>query len=76
MFPLYSKIQEDSQRLGRAYLRTISLTTLLMMPIFFAMAAAPDVVISGLFGEQWKPAAGSLRDHVPEWFTLGYPLHR
>ena len=31
------------------------------MPIFFAMAAAPDVVISGLFGEQWKPAAGSLR---------------
>ena len=61
MFPLYSKIQEDSQRLGRAYLRTISLTTLLTMPIFFAMAAAPDVVISGLFGEQWKPAAGSLR---------------
>lgn len=61
MFPLYAKIQEDVPRLGRAFLRTVSLTAIVTMPVFFAMAAAPGVVIGGLFGAQWKAAAGALQ---------------
>jgi PST family polysaccharide transporter len=61
MFPLYSRIQGDAPRLRRAYLHTVSLTTVFTMPIFFGMAAAPEIIISALFGEEWKLAAGVLR---------------
>ena len=60
MFPLYSKIQGNMPHLGRAYLQTVSLTSIVTMPVLFAMAAAPGVVIGGLFGTQWKEAAGAL----------------
>jgi PST family polysaccharide transporter len=61
MFPLYSKIQGDMPHLRRAYLQTVSLTSVVTMPVLFAMAAAPGVVIGGLFGPQWKEAAGALQ---------------
>jgi len=61
MFPLYSKIQGDVPRLRKAYLQTLSLAALVAMPVLFGMAAAPTVVIGGLFGQQWTPAAGTFR---------------
>jgi O-antigen/teichoic acid export membrane protein len=48
-------------RIGRAYLKTVSLTSIVTMPVLFAMAAAPRVVIGGLFGPQWEEAAGTLQ---------------
>jgi len=56
-FPLYAKIQADVPRLGRVFLHTVSITALLTVPVFCGMAAAPDIVIGGLFGEQWKPGS-------------------
>ena len=61
MFPLYSKIQGDIPRLGRAFRLTVSLTAVVTIPVFFAMAVVPDIVIGGLFGEQWKPAAATFQ---------------
>jgi PST family polysaccharide transporter len=60
-FPLYAKIQGDIPRLGRAFLHTVSLTALVTIPVFFAMVVAPEVVIGGLFGEQWKPAVATFQ---------------
>jgi O-antigen/teichoic acid export membrane protein len=57
MFPIYARIQTDIPRLGGAFLRTIALTALITVPVFLTMAAAPEIVIGGLFGEQWKSAA-------------------
>ena len=56
-FPLYAKIQGDIPRLGRAFLYTVSITALVTVPVFCGMAAAPEIVIGGLFGQQWKPAS-------------------
>ena len=61
MYPLYAKIQEDIPRLGRAFLHTVSLTSLVTVPLFFVMAAVPHAIIGGLFGEQWKPASTSFQ---------------
>ena len=61
MFPLYAKMQGDVPRLGRAFLHTVSLTALVTVPVFFAMAAVPEIVIGGLFGAQWKQAAASFQ---------------
>ena len=59
LFPVYAQVQGDLPRLGRAFLRTVSLTAMVTMPVLFAMAAAPGIVIGGLFGEQWRSAAGA-----------------
>ena len=69
MFPLYSKIQDDMPRLGRAFLLTVSLTAVVTIPVFFAMAVAPEIVIVGLFGRQWKPAVATF-----QILCLGGPL--
>jgi PST family polysaccharide transporter len=61
LFPVFAKMQRDVPRLGRAFLRTISFTALVTIPIFFGMAAVPDVVIGALFGEQWKPGVGTFQ---------------
>jgi lipopolysaccharide exporter len=61
MFPIYSTIQGDIARLGRAHLRTISLTAVFTMPVLLAIAAAPGIVLGSLFGEQWKASAGTLQ---------------
>src|SRR5262249_27668553 len=61
MFPLYSTIQKDIPRLGRAFLLTVSLTAVVTTPVFFSMAVVPEIVIGGLFGEQWKPAAATFQ---------------
>ena len=55
-FPFSSKVQADVPRLGRAFLDTVSVTAIGTLPVFLAMATVPDIVIGGLFGEQWKPA--------------------
>jgi O-antigen/teichoic acid export membrane protein len=60
-FPVYAKIQGDIPRLGRAFLRTVSFTALVTVPVFVAIATVPEIILGGLFGEQWKPAAGALR---------------
>jgi O-antigen/teichoic acid export membrane protein len=60
-FPLYAKIQGDIPRLGRAFLHTVSLTALVTIPVFFAMAVAPEVIVGGLLGEQWRPAAATFQ---------------
>jgi hypothetical protein len=58
---LYAKIQSDIPRLGRAFLYTVSITAVATMPLFFAMAVVPTVVVGGLFGEHWKPAAATFQ---------------
>lgn len=57
LFPAYARIQRDVPRLGAAFLQTTSFTCFITLPVFFTMASSPGVVIGGLFGEQWKPAA-------------------
>lgn len=57
MFPVYAQIQRDIPRLGSAFLRTASFAALITVPVFFAMASVPGIVIGGLFGDQWKAAA-------------------
>jgi PST family polysaccharide transporter len=61
MFPLLSQVQADASRLRRAFIHTVSVVSIVTIPLFFAVAAVPEVVIGGLFGGQWKGAAGVLR---------------
>jgi O-antigen/teichoic acid export membrane protein len=61
LFPAYSSVQDDCERLRLGYLASIALASLVMFPAFTALAiVAPDLMI-GVFGPQWLGAARPLQ---------------
>jgi PST family polysaccharide transporter len=53
LFPALARMQDDVERLRKAYLRSIAATALLAMPIAVALfAIAPDFVLA-VFGDRW-----------------------
>ena len=53
-FPAYSKIQQEKERLGRAFLDVLEALMSFVLPLTtFIFFASHDIVI-GLLGEQWK----------------------
>ena len=57
MFPIYASVQNDRERLTRAYLRTSAAVCLLTAPPLVVTAIFSEVIIVGLYGEKWMPAA-------------------
>ena len=57
MFPIYASIQNDQRRLAEAYLKTVAAVSLLTMPPLAVMSVSSEVLIGGLYGEKWLPAA-------------------
>ncbi len=57
LFPAYSSIQNESERLGRAYMASISICAILSLPMLAAMAIVAPEVMGGIFGAEWIGAA-------------------
>ena len=56
LFPAFSKMQDDPERLWNAYLRAVSTVALIGFPIFTGLAVvAPEAVLL-VFGPQWGGA--------------------
>jgi len=53
--PSYVKIQADRQRLMRAYLKSVRLVTLLIVPIGLGIYAVADPLVQVAFGDKWMP---------------------
>jgi len=70
IFPAYSKIQGQFNRIGRTYKIQIGLISLITMPLFWSMALCGNTIILGLFGEEWIPAGPPLRI-----LCLAMPFH-
>lgn len=51
--PLLSEIQEDNKRLSAIYLKLIEMTSLLVIPLMFALAAMASPLIIALIGKEW-----------------------
>lgn len=60
-FPIYLRISDDKERLRRAYIRTILLTTALILPIILLFLLFPEQLILLFLGTNWIQAAGILR---------------
>lgn len=61
LFPAYSTIQSDNDRLRRGYLVSLSVSALVVFPVLVTLALAAPEVMTGVFGPQWGGAATSLR---------------
>ncbi len=55
LFPSYSLIQEDRQRLSAAYIKSLNLVALITIPASTGMFVVAHELISTLFGEKWIP---------------------
>jgi len=55
-FPAFSRIQDDPQRLRRAFLRGTFSICLLAFPLHILMVGLADPLVPWIFGPQWQPA--------------------
>jgi O-antigen/teichoic acid export membrane protein len=69
IFPSFSKIQNDIQKLGRVYLSSITLLAAIVFPACFGILVAAPEIVRILLGEQWG-------DSVPvlQVLSLAIPL--
>jgi O-antigen/teichoic acid export membrane protein len=56
LFPALSEIQTDRERMGRAYLLTVQLVTLLVAPVMIGMLVAAPFLVVGVYGPAWAGA--------------------
>lgn len=54
--PLFSKIQTDDVLLRKIFLNMVSLTALVMFPVYIGMIVLAQPLFLLLFGDQWLPA--------------------
>ncbi len=61
IFPIFSKIRDDSDALRRGFLETARYVALVTVPIGLGMALLAEPFVLALFGEKWLEAAPVLR---------------
>jgi PST family polysaccharide transporter len=60
-FPTFSRLQNDPERMRRAFYKATHYTSLISFPVFIGVAVlAPELVVA-LFGPQWLPSILVLR---------------
>lgn len=52
--PLLSEIQDDNTRLSSIYLKLIEMSSLLVVPLMFGLAAMANPLIISLLGKEWE----------------------
>lgn len=57
LFPAYSRTNGQIEPARRAYLASVGLIAALLIPAFAAVAAIPNTVIAGVYGEHWMQVA-------------------
>lgn len=61
LFPAYSSVQTDFDRLRRGYLGSLSLSAIVVFPVLTLLAIVAPEVLVGVFGPQWAPATRPLQ---------------
>lgn len=61
LFPSYSQIQEDRERLSSAYMKSLRLVALVIVPASVGIFSLAQEFISVLLGEKWLPMVASLQ---------------
>ena len=72
-YPALAQIQDDQVRLKQSYRKVISVTTFLMFPIMFFLAAMAPIFFELLLPDKWKEAAIYLQ--LMCLASVMYPVH-
>lgn len=57
LYPALSAVQSDTDKLGRAYVKTVSILSTLVFPMMTGLALVVVPFVDLLFGSQWGPVA-------------------
>jgi len=57
LYPAMSAVQTDTEKLGRAYLKTVSVLSAVVFPMMTGLAVVVVPFVDLLFGSQWGPVA-------------------
>ena len=60
-FPSYAKMQDDKERLVRAYLKSVQLILLIMVPVSFGILVLAPQLVAIVLGEKWFPMLPTLQ---------------
>lgn len=60
-FPVYAKISDDLTRLRRAFIKTMFVICLLVIPVGIVIVLFPAQIIELILGSQWLAAASALQ---------------
>jgi PST family polysaccharide transporter len=55
MFPVYSRMKDDPERLRNAYLRVTTTTAIVLFPVMAGIAIVVRPLIATVYGESWMP---------------------
>jgi len=72
LFPSYAQVQDDKERLSRAYLKSLRMISLLTIPIAGGLFAVAEELVVVLLGAKWAPAVPPLK--VLTFMSLLKPL--
>jgi PST family polysaccharide transporter len=64
-FPVYASMQDDNDRLGRAYLRVVGTLAMLSFPLMLGLLAVCDVFVRTVYGPRWAPAIPAVAIFAP-----------
>ena len=56
MWPVYARLQEDKERLRRAFEFSLRVMCFLTIPVFVGLASLAGEIVPTVFGEKWFPA--------------------
>lgn len=61
IFPVYVKMSGDMERLKKAYLKSLGITAILVLPISLALFIFPDFLVRLVLGSNWIPVVPVVR---------------
>ncbi|MGD0962238.1 MAG: MOP flippase family protein [Methylomonas sp.] len=65
LFPAFSKIQNDNEKIKKAYLRVIFFISLVTFPLMAGLFATADLFVKVVFGDKWQNLANLLMILTP-----------
>ncbi|QYJ98949.1 lipopolysaccharide biosynthesis protein [Shewanella alkalitolerans] len=72
-YPMLSAIQADENKLEKAYLKTLKISTMVIFPVMFGICIIAEPLIDLLLGQEWQDSAPMV-SILTMAFTL-YPIH-
>jgi PST family polysaccharide transporter len=72
LFPSYAQLQEDPDRLSRAYLKSLRMIGMLTIPIAVGLFSVAEELVTVLLGGEWVPAIPVLK--ILTFMSLLKPL--
>jgi O-antigen/teichoic acid export membrane protein len=72
-FPILSELQDENQRLRKAYTKIIQMTALLIFPLMMGMAALAEPMIITILTEKWSETIWMLQ--LLCFAAMWYPIH-